>query len=51
MCRSKRAAAYFGAPKPPVARLARLNVRFTGEPEKPRTWDGNAGRAGRGAGL
>jgi autotransporter translocation and assembly factor TamB len=38
----ENAAAYFGAPKPPVARLARLAVRFTGEPEKPRTWDGTA---------
>ncbi len=37
------AAAYFGAPKPPAAKLARLNVLFTGEPEKPRTWNGRAG--------
>jgi autotransporter translocation and assembly factor TamB len=36
------AAAYFGAPKPPAARLARLAVLFTGEPEKPRTWKGDA---------
>ncbi len=36
------AAAYFGAPKPPVARLAKLDVLFTGEPEKPRTWNGHA---------
>jgi len=35
------AAAYFGAPQPPVARLASLSVLFTGEPEKPRTWNGN----------
>lgn len=37
------AAAYFGAPKPPVAKLASLGVLFTGEPEKPRTWKGTAG--------
>ncbi len=37
------AAAYFGAPKPPVAKLANLNLLFTGEPEKPRTWVGNLG--------
>ena len=36
-----RAAAYFNAPVPPVARLARLSILFTGEPEKPRTWRGN----------
>ena len=36
-----RAAAYFKAPPPPVARLARLSMLFTGEPEKPRTWRGN----------
>ena len=35
------AAAYFGAPKPPVAKLANLSLVFTGEPEKPRTWKGN----------
>lgn len=38
----ENAAVYFGAPKPPVAKLANLSVHFTGEPEKPRTWDGNA---------
>lgn len=38
----EQAAAYFGAPKPPVAQLARLDVAFTGEPEKPRTWNGSA---------
>ena len=37
------ATAYFGAPKPPVAKLTSLVVLFTGEPEKPRTWDGNIG--------
>ncbi len=37
------AAAYFGAPKPPAAKLANLSVLFTGEPEKPRTWRGNLG--------
>ena len=36
-----RAAAYFQAPAPPVARLSRLSITFTGEPEKPRTWRGN----------
>lgn len=36
-----RATAYFKAPVPPVARLARLSVLFTGEPERPRTWRGN----------
>jgi autotransporter translocation and assembly factor TamB len=36
-----RAAAYFGAPAPPVTRLTRLAVAFTGEPEKPRTWRGD----------
>ena len=36
------ASAYFGAPKPPVAKLAKLGVLFTGEPEKPRTWNGTA---------
>jgi TamB, inner membrane protein subunit of TAM complex len=35
------AAAYFGAPKPPVAKLAGLSLVFTGDPEKPRTWKGN----------
>ena len=34
------AAAYFKAPKPPAAKLASLALRFTGEPEKPRTWKG-----------
>ena len=34
------AAAYFKAPKPPVAKLASLALNFTGEPEKPRTWKG-----------
>lgn len=37
----EEATAYFGAPKPPVARLGLLEVLFTGEPEKPRTWKGN----------
>ncbi len=37
------AALYFQAPKPPVAKLTSLVVLFTGEPEKPRTWDGNIG--------
>jgi hypothetical protein len=37
------AAAYFGAPKPPAAKLAKLDLLFTGEPEKPRTWKGHAG--------
>lgn len=36
------ATAYFGVPKPPVARLARLDVLFTGEPEMPRSWKGHA---------
>lgn len=36
-----RATAYFNAPTPPVARLSRLSIAFTGEPEKPRTWRGN----------
>jgi len=36
-----RATAYFGAPKPPVARLARLSLAFTGEPELPQTWRGS----------
>lgn len=36
-----RAMAYFKAPKPPVAKLSRLSVAFTGEPELPRTWRGN----------
>ena len=36
------ATAYFGAPKPPVAKLAKLDVFFTGEPEMPRTWKGHA---------
>ncbi len=35
------AASYFGAAKPPVARLAKLDVLFTGEPEMPRTWKGH----------
>jgi hypothetical protein len=35
------AASYFGAPRPPVARLANLSVLFTGEPEKPLTWNGD----------
>ncbi|MDB6150907.1 MAG: hypothetical protein JWQ44_2355 [Chthoniobacter sp.] len=37
----ERALAYFGLPKPPVARLAKLEIDFRGEPEKPRTWDGS----------
>jgi hypothetical protein len=36
------AAKYFGAPKPPAARLGKLDILFTGEPEKPRTWKGHA---------
>ena len=35
------AASYFGAPKPPVAKLANLDVLFAGEPELPRTWKGH----------
>jgi hypothetical protein len=35
------AASYFGAPKPPVARLANLDILFAGEPELPRTWKGH----------
>ena len=35
-----RAAAYFGAPAPPVTRLAKFAVAFTGEPELPQTWRG-----------
>ena len=35
------AAAYFGAPKPPVAKLTRLDILFAGEPEMPRTWKGH----------
>ncbi len=40
-----RALAYFQVPKLPVefGTLARLALRFTGEPEKPRTWDGEIG--------
>ena len=34
------AAAYFGAPKPPVAKLSDFSLVFTGEPEKPRSWKG-----------
>ena len=39
-----RALAYFNVPKLPVefGTLARLGLRFTGEPEKPRTWQGHA---------
>ncbi|TCO91083.1 autotransporter translocation and assembly factor TamB [Chthoniobacter flavus] len=36
------AASYFGAPKPPVAKLALLDVLHTGEPEMPQTWKGHA---------
>lgn len=39
----EEATAYFGAPKPPVAKLAALNIDFTGEPELPQTWDGSLG--------
>ncbi|MEP6667876.1 MAG: translocation/assembly module TamB domain-containing protein [Chthoniobacter sp.] len=35
------AASYFGAPKPPVAKLAKLDILFNGEPEMPRTWKGH----------
>jgi len=35
------AASYFGAPKPPVARLANLDLLIAGEPEMPRTWRGH----------
>ncbi len=40
-----RALAYFNVPKLPMelGTLAKLRLRFTGEPEKPRTWSGNAG--------
>ncbi|HEV7401878.1 MAG TPA: translocation/assembly module TamB domain-containing protein [Chthoniobacteraceae bacterium] len=38
----KAAAKYFGAKEPPLARLGWLKLVFTGQPEKPRTWDGNA---------
>ena len=40
-----RALDYFHAPKLPMklGTLARLSLRFTGEPEKPRTWKGNVG--------
>lgn len=36
-----QAAAYFKKQAPPVERLAKLALVFTGEPEKPRTWRGN----------
>ncbi len=36
------AARYFNAPPPPLERLGNLSVNFTGEPERPRTWKGNA---------
>lgn len=36
------AASYFGAPKPPVAKLAMLDILHTGEPEMPRTWKGHS---------
>ena len=35
------AALYFGAPKSPAAKLSKLDVLFTGEPEMPRTWKGH----------
>ena len=40
-----RTLAYFNVPKLPfeLGTLARLDLHFTGEPEKPRTWRGNAG--------
>ena len=40
-----RTLAYFDVPKLPVefGTLAKLDLRFTGEPEKPRTWNGNVG--------
>ena len=38
----KAAAKYFGAKEPPVARLGWLKLVFTGQPEKPRTWNGDA---------
>ncbi len=40
-----RTLAYFDVPKLPVefGTLAKLALRFTGEPEKPRTWTGNVG--------
>ena len=40
-----RTLAYFGVPKLPVelGTLARCGLRFTGEPEKPRTWNGSMG--------
>lgn len=39
-----RTLAYFNVPKLPVifGTLARLGLHFTGEPEKPRTWEGRA---------
>ncbi|HEX8295249.1 MAG TPA: translocation/assembly module TamB domain-containing protein, partial [Chthoniobacteraceae bacterium] len=36
-----RAAAYFRAPAPPAGKLANFSLLFTGEPEKPRTWNGH----------
>jgi hypothetical protein len=36
------AARYFGAAPPPLERLGKLTVNFTGEPERPRTWKGDA---------
>jgi autotransporter translocation and assembly factor TamB len=36
-----RAIAYFAHEKVPVQRLARLSAALTGEPEKPRTWNGD----------
>ncbi len=36
-----RAADYFGVPRPPAATLDRFAMHFTGEPEEPRTWQGD----------
>lgn len=38
----KAAAKYFGAKEPPVSRLGWLKLVFAGQPEKPRTWNGDA---------
>ena len=44
--RVREAAAYFGAKGVPLEKLTQFDLDFTGDPEKPRTWNGNRQRAG-----
>lgn len=45
------AAKYFGFPAPPVTELGALEINFSGEPERPRTWKGTVDATARGLAL